>query len=230
MGNGDSKQRVSIGRNCRKDNLKWQGLQHQDGHSHIFASTIPNCRSYDPCFSYELATIVKEGIHDMYNLNNDRYYYLTLMNENYLHPEKPAHVSDSMIMKGAYCFMKNNCPHVRILASGLTLNFAIEAEKILKDYDINVEIWSVTSFNELYKDAIEVERSNRLFSKNESSYVEDCFSDELPTIGVSEYQRSFANQIRQWVHGKYVAQDDGYGRSDRENNLEISLKLVHVTW
>ena len=163
---GDSRAKgFLLGATAGRTTLNGEGLQHQDGHSHIFASTIPNCRSYDPCFSYELATIVKEGIHDMYNLNNDRYYYLTLMNENYLHPEKPAHVSDSMIMKGAYCFMKNNCPHVRILASGLTLNFAIEAEKILKDYDINVEIWSVTSFNELYKDAIEVERSNRLFQK-----------------------------------------------------------------
>ena len=224
---GDSRAKgFLLGATAGRTTLNGEGLQHQDGHSHIFASTIPNCRSYDPCFSYELATIVKEGIHDMYNLNNDRYYYLTLMNENYLHPEKPAHVSDSMIMKGAYCFMKNNCPHVRILASGLTLNFAIEAEKILKDYDINVEIWSVTSFNELYKDAIEVERSNRLFSKNESSYVEDCFSDELPTIGVSEYQRSFANQIRQWVHGKYVALGtDGYGRSDRREQLRDFFEI-----
>jgi len=224
---GDSRARgFLLGATSGRTTLNGEGLQHQDGHSHIFAGTIPNCRSYDPCFSYELSTIIKEGIKDMYELNNDRYYYITLMNENYRHPARPKTISDEMIMKGAYPFSTQKSSDIRILASGLTLNFAIEAQKILKEYDVAVEIWSITSFNELYREGIKVERSNRLFVCKEKSYVENCFNQELPTIAVSEYQRSYAEQIRQWVNGDYlVLGTDGFGRSDTRAKLRNFFEI-----
>ena len=114
-------QRVST-KTSGRTTLNGEGLQHQDGHSHIMAGTIPNCRSYDPCFSYELETIISEGIDDMYVKNNDRYYYITLMNENYIHPKRPKNATPENIMKGAYCYFKPKQPDFRILASGLTLN------------------------------------------------------------------------------------------------------------
>ena len=224
---GDSRARgFLLGATSGRTTLNGEGLQHQDGHSHIFAGTIPNCRSYDPCFSYELSTIIKEGIKDMYELNNDRYYYITLMNENYHHPARPKDISDEMIMKGAYPFSTQKSSDIRILASGLTLNFAIEAQKILKEYDVAVEIWSITSFNELFREGIKAERSNRIFDSKEKSYVENCFNRELPTIAVSEYQRSYAEQIRQWVKGDYlVLGTDGFGRSDTRAELRNFFEI-----
>ena len=224
---GDSRARgFLLGATSGRTTLNGEGLQHQDGHSHIFAGTIPNCRSYDPCFSYELSTIIKEGIRDMYELNNDRYYYITLMNENYFHPERQENISDEMIMKGAYPFLTQKSSDIRILASGLTLNFAIDAQKKLKEYDLAVEIWSITSFNELFREGIKVERSNRMFDKKDKSYVQNCFNEELPTIAVSEYQRSYAEQIRQWVNGDYlVLGTDGFGRSDTRAELRNFFEI-----
>ena len=128
---GDSRAKgFLLGATSGRTTLNGEGLQHQDGHSHIMAGTIPNCRSYDPCFSYELETIISEGIDDMYVKNNDRYYYITLMNENYIHPDRPASATREDIMKGAYCYYKTKNADFRVLASGLTLNFALEAQKI----------------------------------------------------------------------------------------------------
>ena len=131
-----------------------------------------------------------------------------------------------MIMKGAYPFSTQRSSDIRILASGLTLNFAIDAQKILKEYDVAVEIWSITSFNELFREGIKVERSNRIFDCKEKSYVENCFNQELPTIAVSEYQRSYAEQIRQWVNGDYlVLGTDGFGRSDTRAKLRNFFEI-----
>ena len=229
---GDSRAKgFLLGATAGRTTLNGEGLQHQDGHSHILASTIPNCRSYDPCFAYEISAIIQEGIRDMYELGNDRYYYLTLMNENYSHPEKPSWVNNEMIMKGAYRLNQVEKPKIRILASGVTLNFANKAREILLDYSVEAEIWSITSFNELYRNGIEVERNNKLFASNELSYVEESFAKELPTIAVSEYMRSYANQIRQWVKGDYVVLGtDGFGRSDTRaelrNFFEISSEFI----
>ena len=127
---GDSRAKgFLLGATAGRTTLNGEGLQHQDGHSHILASTIPNCRSYDPCFAYEISAIIQEGIRDMYELGNDRYYYLTLMNENYSHPEKPSWVNNEMIMKGAYRLNQVKKPKIRILASGVTLNFANKAKR-----------------------------------------------------------------------------------------------------
>ena len=224
---GDSRAKgFLLGATSGRTTLNGEGLQHQDGHSHILASTIPNCRSYDPCFSYEVSSIIDEGIDDMYVKGNDRFYYLTLMNENYSHPKRPKNATTENIIKGAYKYLENKDPSLRILASGVTLNFAIDAEKELKKLGISTEIWSVTSFNELYKDGIEVERLNRYENKKSVSYVESCFSECLPTVAVSEYVRAYTNQIRQWVNGDYVTLGtDGFGRSDTREELRNYFEI-----
>ena len=231
---GDSRAKgFLLGATSGRTTLNGEGLQHQDGHSHILASTIPNCRSYDPCFSYEVSSIIDEGIDDMYVKGNDRFYYLTLMNENYSHPKRPKNATTENIIKGAYKYLENKDPSLRILASGVTLNFAVDAEKELKKLGISSEIWSITSFNELYKDGIEVERFNRYENKKNISYVETCFSECLPTVAVSEYVRAYTNQIRQWVNGDYVTLGtDGFGRSDTREELrnyfEISKEHIVI--
>ena len=231
---GDSRAKgFLLGATSGRTTLNGEGLQHQDGHSHILASTIPNCRSYDPCFSYEVSSIIDEGIDDMYVKGNDRFYYLTLMNENYSHPKRPKNATTENIIKGAYKYLENKDPSLRILASGVTLNFAVDAEKELKKLGITSEIWSITSFNELYKDGIEVERLNRYEHKKNISYVETCFSECLPTVAVSEYVRAYTNQIRQWVNGDYVTLGtDGFGRSDTREELrnyfEISKEHIVI--
>ena len=224
---GDSRAKgFLLGTTSGRTTLNGEGLQHQDGHSHILASTIPNCRSYDPCFSYEVSSIIDEGIDDMYVKGNDRFYYLTLMNENYSHPKRPKNATTENIIKGAYKYLENKNPSLRILASGVTLNFAIDAEKELKKLGIFTEIWSVTSFNELYKDGIEVERLNRYENKKSVSYVESCFSECLPTVAVSEYVRAYTNQIRQWVNGDYITLGtDGFGRSDTREELRNYFEI-----
>ena len=224
---GDSRAKgFLLGATSGRTTLNGEGLQHQDGHSHILASTIPNCRSYDPCFSYEVSSIIDEGIDDMYVKGNDRFYYLTLMNENYSHPKRPKSATTENIIKGAYKYLENKDPSLRILASGVTLNFAIDAEKELKKLGISTEIWSITSFNELYKDGIEVERLNRYENKKSVSHVESCFSECLPTVAVSECVRAYTNQIRQWVNGDYVTLGtDGFGRSDTREELRNYFEI-----
>ncbi len=224
---GDSRARgFLLGATSGRTTLNGEGLQHQDGHSHILAGTIPNCRSYDPCFSYELETIISKGIHDMYVNNNDRYYYITLMNENYIHPKRPESATPENIMKGAYCYFKPENPVFRVLASGVTLNFAIQARDKLKGFGVDLEIWSVTSFNELYKDGIESERNERHFSSSDKPHVSTIFKKPLPTLAVSEYQRAYANQIRRWSNAEYIALGtDGFGRSDTREKLRDFFEI-----
>jgi len=224
---GDSRAKgFLLGATSGRTTLNGEGLQHQDGHSHIMAGTIPNCRSYDPCFSYELETIICEGIEDMYVKNNDQYYYITLMNENYIHPKRPENATPENIMNGAYCYCKPEKPDFRVLASGLTLNFALEAQKKLKKFGIELEIWSITSFNELYKSGIESERNERYFDSNDQPYVSSIFTNPIPTLAVSEYQRAYANQIRPWATSDYIALGtDGFGRSDTREKLRDFFEI-----
>ena len=223
---GDARARgFLLGATSGRTTLNGEGLQHQDGHSHIFAQTIPNCRSYDPCFDYELAVIIKEGINDMYIQNNDNYYYLTLMNENYIHPERPKTLKNSEIMQGAYLFKQEKDADVRLLASGLTLRFAIEAAEKLLDFGIKAEIWSITSFNELARGGMLSDQHN--ITGNESkSYVESCFATAMPTVAVSEYQKLYSEQIRKWVNGNYICLGtDGFGRSDTREKLREFFEI-----
>ncbi len=230
---GDARARgFLLGATSGRTTLNGEGLQHQDGHSHLLAQTIPNCKSYDPCFDYELAAIIKNGIDDMYVKNNDNYYYLTLMNENYIHPERPKNLKDSEILKGAYLFKQEKKADVRILASGLTLRFAVDASQKLKEFGIKANIWSVTSFNELARGGIISDQENMNDQKSKS-YVESCFENEMPTVAVSEYQKLYAEQIRKWVNGNYICLGtDGFGRSDTREKLRefFEIDANHIAY
>ena len=224
---GDAQARgFLIGATAGRTTLAGEGLQHQDGHSHILASMIPNCVSYDPTFSYELAVIFREGLRRMHEKNENIFYYITAMNENYSHPEKPEGADDG-ILKGMYLFKeyKNKGKiKIQLLGSGTILREAIAAAKILsEEYGVDSDIWSVTSFNELRKEGMEVERKNLLNpnSKKEKTYIEKCLEKrDGPVIAVSDYVRSFSDQIRPYT-GKpfYSLGTDGFGRSDTRKNL-----------
>tara|TARA_B100001079_G_C16336693_1_gene481606 strand:+ start:1 stop:852 length:852 start_codon:yes stop_codon:yes gene_type:complete len=211
-----------IGATSGKTTLNGEGLQHQDGHSHILSSTIPNCLSYDPAYAYEVSVIVKDGIQKMYVDQENYFYYITTINENYPHPDIPKGCEEGII-KGMHRIQESASPKVRLLGSGAILNEAIKASAILKKYQIDSEIWSVTSFNLLRKDGMEIERFNQLnpLDKNQLTYVEKCFKEnEIPTIAATDYMRAYAEQIRPYVKGEYITLGtDGYGRSDSRATL-----------
>ena len=224
---GDSQARgFLIGATAGRTTLAGEGLQHQDGHSHLLASNIPNCVSYDPTFAYEMATIFREGIRRMHEKKENIFYYITAMNENYSHPEKPKGCEDG-ILKGMYLFKefnKKSKTKVQLLGSGTILREIISAAKILsEDYDIDSDVWSVTSFNELRRNGMETERWNLLNpdQKMKRSYVQECLEKrEGPIIAASDYTRSFSDQIRPYTEKPfYSLGTDGYGRSDTRKNL-----------
>ena len=211
-----------IGATSGRTTLNGEGLQHQDGHSHILSSTIPNCLSYDPAYAYEVAVIIKDGIQKMYVEQENYFYYITTINENYCHPEMPEGAEDGII-KGMHRIKTVDKPKVRLLGSGAILNESIKASDILKKYGIGSEIWSVTSFNLLRKNGMEIERYNQLNPLDESkrSYVEECFIDgDIPIIAATDYMRAYAEQIRPYISGQYATLGtDGYGRSDSRKTL-----------
>jgi pyruvate dehydrogenase E1 component len=226
---GDNQTRgFLIGATAGRTTLAGEGLQHADGHSHILSSVIPNCKSYDPTFSYELATIFREGLRRMHEKQENIFYYITTMNENYSHPEMPKDKSvEESILKGMYLFKKNNKNKknkIQLLGSGTILREMIAAAEILeKDYEIDSDVWSVTSYNELRKEALEIERFNLLNPDKEQkkSYVESCLSrTEGPIVAASDYIRLNSDQIRPFVNKSfYSLGTDGYGRSDTRKNL-----------
>jgi pyruvate dehydrogenase E1 component len=235
---GDSQTRgFLIGATSGRTTLAGEGLQHQDGHSHLLASTIPNCISYDPTFAYELAIIFREGLKRMHDKQENIFYYLTTMNENYTHPELPKNCKEG-ILKGMYLFKEfNNKGKIKIqlLGSGAILREMISAAEILsKDYDIDSDVWSVTSFNELRKEGMENERKNLLnpSEKPEKSYVEKCLGQrDGPIIAASDYMRSFADQIRPYTSKAFYSfGTDGYGRSDSRKNLRkfFEVDKAHI--
>ena len=211
-----------IGATSGRTTLNGEGLQHQDGHSHILSSTIPNCLSYDPAYAYEVAVIIKDGIQKMYVEQENYFYYITTINENYCHPEIPEGAEDGII-KGMHRIKTVDKPKVRLLGSGAILNESIKASDILKKYGIGSEIWSVTSFNLLRKNGMEIERYNQLNPLDESkrSYVEECFIDgDIPIIAATDYMRAYAEQIRPYISAQYATLGtDGYGRSDSRKTL-----------
>ena len=224
---GDSQARgFLIGATAGRTTLAGEGLQHQDGHSHLLASNIPNCVSYDPTFAYEMAVILRDGIKRMHENKENVFYYITAMNENYSHPEKPKGV-DEGILKGMYLFQENNNKgktKVQLLGSGTILREVISAAKILsRDYGIDSDVWSVTSFNELRKDGMETERWNLLHpdEKKKKSFIQKCLEKrDGPVIAASDYVRSFSDQLRPYVNKSFYSfGTDGYGRSDTRKNL-----------
>ena len=223
---GDSRCRgFLLGATAGRTTLNGEGLQHEDGHSHLLAATIPNCVSYDPCFAYELAVIIQNGLERMIQNQEDVYYYITVMNENYTHPELPKGVEQGII-EGIYPFTKSKIkgPKVQLMGSGVILREVIEAANILEvDFKVAVDIFSVTSFNELRKNALDVERWNRLNPGKDKklSNVENAISDkESPIIASTDYMKSFPEQIARFLPNHFIALGtDGYGRSDSRKAL-----------
>ena len=223
---GDSRCRgFLLGATAGRTTLNGEGLQHEDGHSHLLAATIPNCVSYDPCFAYELAVIIQNGLERMIQNQEDVYYYITVMNENYTHPELPKGVEQGII-EGIYPFTKSKIkgPKVQLMGSGVILREVIEAANILEvDFKVAVDIFSVTSFNELRKNALDVERWNRLNPGKDKklSNVENAISDkESPIIASTDYMKSFPEQIARFLPNHFIALGtDGFGRSDSRKAL-----------
>jgi pyruvate dehydrogenase E1 component len=225
---GDMRSRgFLLGGTAGRTTLNGEGLQHEDGHSHVLASTIPNCVSYDPTFAYEVVVIVREGIRRMYEEQQDVYYYVTLMNENYQHPAMPAGAEEG-IVKGMYLLRegaKGKGPRVQLMGSGTILREVIAAAEMLKsDWKVDADIWSVTSFNELRRDGMSAERWNRLHPGKPArkSYVETLLANHAgPVIASTDYMRNFADQIRQHLGSRRYATlgTDGFGRSDYRAKL-----------
>jgi pyruvate dehydrogenase E1 component len=219
-----------MGGTAGRTTLNGEGLQHEDGHSHLVASTIPNCISYDPTFAYELVVIIQDGLRRMYQEQEDVYYYITVMNENYSHPEMPKGAEQG-ILKGMYLFRegsekgeKNSNLRIQLLGSGTILREVIAAADILiEEYGIISDIWSVTSFNELRREALEASRWNMLHPAEQpkQSYVRSCLEKrEGPVVAATDYMKIFADQIREFVPGNYkVLGTDGFGRSDTREKL-----------
>jgi pyruvate dehydrogenase E1 component len=223
---GDSRARgFLIGGTAGRTTLAGEGLQHQDGHSHVLASTIPNCRAYDPTFAYELAVIVHHALDAMYVQQLDYYYYITVMNENYAQPPMPTNCEEG-IVRGMYLLQKDKPKklHVQLLGSGAILREVIQAAELLQqDFDITADVWSVTSFNRLRRNGMEVQRWNMLHpqEKQKVSHVEECLNDaQGPVIAASDYMKIYADQIRPYVKSRYVVLGtDGFGRSDTRLQL-----------
>ncbi len=214
-----------IGGTAGRTTLAGEGLQHQDGHSHLLASTIPNCVSYDPTYAYELAVIVQDGMRRMYQEQESVFYYITVMNENYLQPAMPKGVEEG-IVRGIYPLQQGGKrkQRVQLLGCGTILREVIAAAELLeKDFQVSADIWSVTSFNELRRDGLDAERWNMLHpeEKPRASYVaEQLRGRKGPIIAATDYMRSYAEQIRPYVESRYsVLGTDGFGRSDMRSQL-----------
>ncbi|MGB3562571.1 MAG: pyruvate dehydrogenase (acetyl-transferring), homodimeric type [Thermoanaerobaculia bacterium] len=238
-----------IGATSGRTTLNGEGLQHQDGHSHLLSSTVPNCVSYDPTYGYELAVIIHDGLRRMYADNENLFYYITVLNENYAHPPMPKGVEEG-IRKGMYLLQEakapkaktkgkakgKKTPRVQLLGSGSILREVLAAAELLEqDFGVAADVWSVPSFTELRRHGIETERWNRLHptEKPRTSYVEDCLAKRPgPVIASTDYMRAFADQIRPFIPGRYVTLGtDGYGRSDLRGRLRSFFEVDrnHVT-
>jgi pyruvate dehydrogenase E1 component len=215
-----------VGGTAGRTTLNGEGLQHEDGHSHLWSGAIPNCVSYDPTFSYELAVIVQDGLRRMYAEQEDIYYYLTVMNENYEHPEMPAG-AEADILKGMYSFRQgaaSNGPRVQLLGSGTIFREVIAAADMLrKDWGVESDLWGCPSFTELAREGQANARWNLLHptEKQKLSHVESCLKDTRgPVIAATDYVKLFAEQIRAFVPRRYVVLGtDGFGRSDTREKL-----------
>ncbi|WP_333841026.1 pyruvate dehydrogenase (acetyl-transferring), homodimeric type [Pelomicrobium sp.] len=218
-----------MGGTSGRTTLNGEGLQHQDGHSHILASTVPNCIAYDPAFAYELAVIIQDGLRRMMHDQEDVYYYITVMNENYAHPPMPEGVREG-ILKGMYLFSEAaagnspKAPRVQLLGGGTILREVIAASELLaNDFGVLSDVWSVTSFTELRREGMSVERWNLLHPEAppRRSYVEQCLMQRPgPVVAATDYMRLLADQIRPYLPKRFIALGtDGFGRSDTREKL-----------
>ncbi len=223
-----------IGGTAGRTTLAGEGLQHQDGHSMVQAASIPNCVSYDPAFAYELAIIIHSGLERMF-INHERiFFYITVMNENYTHPELPKGVNDDII-KGLYQFHKaprrrKKKPLVELIGGGAILREVIAAAALLdQDFGVDSTIWSATSFNELVREAQDCQRWNTMHPEKppRMSHVEQCFHNHTaPVIAATDYLRSYPEQIREFIHQPYhVLGTEGFGRSDAREELRAFFEV-----
>jgi pyruvate dehydrogenase E1 component len=218
------------GATAGRTTLNGEGLQHQDGHSLVLASTVPTCAAYDPAYAYEVAVIVEDGMRRMYQEQEDRFYYLTLYNENYPQPPMPAG-SEEGIIKGIYR-VKSGIGYAKahLWGSGPMLNEAIRAQQILSDrYSIEADVWSVTSYNELRRDALEVERWNRLHpaEPERTPYIQQAMAGtEGPIVASSDYMKIVADQLAPWLNGRLISLGtDGFGRSESREHLRRHFEI-----
>jgi pyruvate dehydrogenase E1 component len=220
-----------LGATAGRTTLAGEGLQHQDGHSQLVATTVPNCVSYDPAYAYELAVIIQDGMRRMYVDQESIFYYITVMNENYPQPALPKG-SETGILKGAYLLCAGGKGKLRttLLGSGTILRECLEAAKILEaDYGVRADVFSVTSFSELRREALECDRWNLLHAGEppRAPYVQQCLKDaQGPFVAATDYMRTVPDQIRQWVPGRYVSLGtDGFGRSDSRAALRRHFEV-----
>jgi pyruvate dehydrogenase E1 component len=237
---GDMKARgFLLGGTAGRTTLAGEGLQHQDGQSHIIASHIPNCVTYDPTYAYELAVIIRHGLYRMMECQENVFFYITVMNENYTHPDMPAGVEEGII-QGMYLLDECKKPaklHVQLMGAGTILREAREAARLLaQDYSITSDVWSVTSFNELRREGLAIERHNALHPEAEKqhSYVhKQLVGRKGPVVAASDYVRLYADQIRGFVPAPFITLGtDGYGRSDTRAKLrhffEVDAKFIVI--
>ncbi|HEV2769404.1 MAG TPA: pyruvate dehydrogenase (acetyl-transferring), homodimeric type [Solirubrobacteraceae bacterium] len=221
---GDSRARgFLIGGTSGRTTLNGEGLQHEDGHSHLMASAVPNCIAYDPAYAYEVAVIVQDGLRRMVGEEEDVFFYITVTNENYAHPAMPEGAQEG-ILRGLYALREAAEPEVQLLGAGAILNEVVAAADLLReDFGVQASVWSVTSFSELARDGMAVERRNRLAPTEEpqTSWVEDHLGGhDAPVVAASDYVRALAEQIRPYVPGRLaVLGTDGFGRSDSREGL-----------
>ena len=228
-----------IGGTAGRTTLAGEGLQHQDGHSLLNASTVPNCVSYDPTYAYELAVIIQDGLRRMIGEQQNIFYYITCMNENYVQPPMPAGVEDG-ILKGMYLLQVGGQGQIRVqlMGSGTILREVLAAAILLNDdFGIPSDIWSVTSFNELRRDALATERWNQLHPEDEprKSYLDNCLAGRKgPYVAATDYMKIVPDQVQRWIPGSYITLGtDGYGRSDDRDALrqffEVDERYIAVT-
>jgi pyruvate dehydrogenase E1 component len=222
-----------LGATAGRTTLNGEGLQHEDGHSHLLASTNPAVVCYDPAFAYEVGHIFKDGLRRMYGENSENiYYYITVYNEPYLHPEEPANLDVEGLLKGIYLFRsgeRQRKKNAQILASGVAVNWATKAQELLqKDWGVSADVWSVTSWNELRRDGLAVDRHNLLNpSSKKSAYLTDRIKDaQGPVIAVSDYMRTVQDQIAPWIPQQFASLGtDGFGLSDTRGALRRHFKV-----
>jgi pyruvate dehydrogenase E1 component len=221
-----------LGATAGRTTLNGEGLQHEDGHSQLLAATNPAIVSYDPAYGYEIGHIVKDGLRRMYGEDSENVmYYLTVYNEPYAQPAEPENVDVDGILNGIYLLKdsKGRKRRSNILASGVAVNAALKAQELLeKDWDVYASVWSVTSWNELRRDGLEIDRHNLLFPRDKkSAYITKKLADAKgPVVAVSDYMRAVQDQIQPWVTQPFVSLGtDGFGLSDTRGALRRHFKV-----
>jgi len=227
-----------LGGTAGRTTLAGEGLQHQDGHSHVLALSVPHVQAYDPAFAYEVAVIIRDGMKRMYLDGEDIFYYITIMNEKYPMPSVPSQKGiEEGIINGMYKYKptKSNKHNVNLLGSGSILNEALKAAEILKnDYDIEADVWSVTSYKKLYDNAIETDRQNRLKDQNKNNYIQECVGSKKGLfVAASDYMKVLPLSVSNWFPQDFVALGtDGYGLSEHRDELReyFEVNASYIVW